>query len=689
MEVYQLLCQLRNWELDPRRVPAAFRNAWDEEVSEVFDLIKDEDERAGSACIDVDEYIADVPHKTSSGFTPPHTPSSQQVRRISPYDKHTDACDQIFTESPSNTSNCQDDAPATTIYDCHQQSPSFKAAYVLAEPLFQVQITHCGIEELEAYAYAVIETVSHESVFTFTSDGVHTTVIEEPKNEAITTPERMLSPCAPRREVDEKGRMIVKQNNNNNKKSTSFASAETNLDELRKEDSIRRPQFRSSEDRLSFTQHMMAGAPAYGLLSFGRSRTAGTAYTFSEYDHLLSTINVTPRHIETPPIQGSMAMPDCCNYAGGVTLQHEIYVPPENTRPRLFASPRPISIVDPILHPKILSPKLEADTYIFGAQPSSPSNEPWVSQVVTPEAGRQKPCKLKKRQQKSHVDENPVRKLHFPNRVSTFVVTDFGFPSTQSITLFLSRGACSSVQCVRKGRGRYSKIKTKGTPRQRNHFDCCLINRSGDLHHGRSALNSITFSVIPASRLLAKQLKPIKAECLREQWNIQSTLRRSDQRTPSGHLTGRWKPPQWAVGQSHGTSDDSMGVNIQKEKKYPGCRMSLLPELDSLVLNFSAEMRISCNYSGQNHTSASLRDVVCPQYVRPTINLLCSAHSAVESLLPKGDCEDWEVVAMAWRYYNHWRPRETKVIFLAESHAFTPKVSSLFIFCPLHCVEVR
>ena len=254
--------------------------------------------------------------------------------------------------------------------------------------------------------------------------------------------------------------------------------------------------------------------------------------------------------------------------------------------------------------------------------------------------------------------------LHFPTRVSTFSVTNFGFPTIQSIPPF-SQGKCSSV---RKGRRRLSTIEIEGTSR-RQYFNCCSTNRP---------FNSITFSVIPASRLLTKEFHFIDAapECLREQWNLQSTLRRSGQWTPNGHLTGRWKPPEWAVAQSHRNSNDDRGVHIQKQKKHPGCRKSLLPALDSLVLNFAAEMRMNCDYGGQHRTSASLRDVVCPQYARPTINLLCSAHSAVESLLPKGDCEDWEVVAMAWRYYNHWRPRETKVILLAESHAFTPKVSS-------------
>ena len=49
--------------------------------------------------------------------------------------------------------------------------------------------------------------------------------------------------------------------------------------------------------------------------------------------------------------------------------------------------------------------------------------------------------------------------------------------------------------------------------------------------HVRPTFNSITFSVIPASRLLTLTKEfhffDTAPECLREQWNLQSTLRRS------------------------------------------------------------------------------------------------------------------------------------------------------------------
>ena len=215
-------------------MPTAFRDAGDEDVAEVLDLTRDEDNRPGSACIDVDEYIVDVllaPLETSSGFTPRHTPSSQHVHRVSPSEEPTDACNQIFRESKSSSSNCQFDATASTTNDHHQRSPSLTAESVIDESLSPVQITHCGIEELEVYAFAVIETVIHECGSSYTTNGVHTvTTIDEPRNYLRAAPDQILPACAPRKTVDVKLRMIEGKKNKK-KKIASVASNETNLGE--------------------------------------------------------------------------------------------------------------------------------------------------------------------------------------------------------------------------------------------------------------------------------------------------------------------------------------------------------------------------------------------------------------------------------------------------------------------------
>jgi len=281
-----------------------------------------------------------------------------------------------------------------------------------------------------------------------------------------------------------------------------------------------------------------------------------------------------------------------------------------------------------------------------------------------------------------------------------FSVIDFGFPNQCSTRKGGQKRKNHSTMIPASHELSSRKLPTTTT------IDCMPTKMREELHHYvRPTFHSINIALIPAVRLqqhAAAYANPIKeAVSLRDQWNIQGKLRRSGKWIPSGHVTGHWKPPQWAitlntnnVGEgdeyysNNKTNDNTPRKKKQKTKKTnlggSQCKKSLLPQLDSLMWKFTLEMRMSCNTSCEDDgppmrscsPSTCLRDVICPQYVKPTINLLCSAHSSMESLLPKGDCEDWEVVALAWRYYNHWRPSVTKVILLAESHAFTSKVST-------------
>ena len=99
----------------------------------------------------------------------------------------------------------------------------------------------------------------------------------------------------------------------------------------------------------------------------------------------------------------------------------------------------------------------------------------------------------------------------------------------------------------------------------------------------------------------------------------------------------------------------------------------MLSKLDHLVSRFLVDMETKVV---QACPSKSLQDVICPYYFKPDIDkLLRNAHSALRKLLPVNDCEDWEVIKVARRYYNYWKPKKTKVVILAESHAFTTKVS--------------
>jgi hypothetical protein len=323
--------------------------------------------------------------------------------------------------------------------------------------------------------------------------------------------------------------------------------------------------------------------------------------------------------------------------------------------------------------------------------------------VVTPEKdfARQKDEMV---MNKIFLDTNlKKRKLHPcpTTEECKFSVIDFGFPNQ-----------CNTRKSGQKRKNHSTKIADSHALSSRQLPSTTIENFNEKLHHHvRPTCHSINIIPIPSvQQHAASYANPFKeAVSLRHQWNIQGKLRRRGEWIPNGHLTGQWKPPQWAitlnthnVGEgdeyysNNETNNNTPMKKMQKTKKKTNsggsqCKKSLLPQLDSLMWMFTSEMRMSCNnFSCEDDgspmhscSSSTLRDVICPQYVKPTINVLCSAHSAMESLLPKGDCEEWEVVALAWRYYNHWRPSVTKVILLAESHAFTPKVSTI---CSVQCL---
>ena len=149
---------------------------------------------------------------------------------------------------------------------------------------------------------------------------------------------------------------------------------------------------------------------------------------------------------------------------------------------------------------------------------------------------------------------------------------------------------------------------------------------------------------------------------LQKRWNEQQTRRRNGSWTPSGHITGKWKPPSW----SSGPRNDG---DAQK-RKSAGCRKSLLVKLTQSISSFMLALNIS---SGPHDASSakSLLDVKCLEYTKPSLEVLYHAHSAIRNMLPAGDCEEWDVVKLSRSYYDYWRPDKVKVILLAESHSFT------------------
>jgi hypothetical protein len=148
---------------------------------------------------------------------------------------------------------------------------------------------------------------------------------------------------------------------------------------------------------------------------------------------------------------------------------------------------------------------------------------------------------------------------------------------------------------------------------------------------------------------------------LADGWKMQGRKRRKGEWVPSGHLTGKWKAPQWADGAP------------MPECKPATCKKVLLPILERLVNDFM-DRSVPKHYITDNNaipTPGQLVNLICPHYLKPDRDLLQSAHRAVHTLLPEGDCETYDVVKVARNYCDYWRPKRTKVILLAESHAAT------------------
>eukprot|EP00804_Cyclotella_cryptica_P026769 CCRYP_007964-RA/>CCRYP_007964-RA protein AED:0.04 eAED:0.04 QI:694/1/1/1/0.6/0.66/6/882/813 len=172
-------------------------------------------------------------------------------------------------------------------------------------------------------------------------------------------------------------------------------------------------------------------------------------------------------------------------------------------------------------------------------------------------------------------------------------------------------------------------------------------------------------SLVPPCRTKRRYEHDLYQTNLAEGWRKQIKKRRKGEWMPQGHLTGKWKAPQWADG------------TLPSERKPTTCKKVLLPVLKRLVNEFitSSHSPPSVIDAHLLSTTAHLKDVICPFYLKPTIVVLKSAHHAIQSLLPDGDCESFDVIEVARKYYDYWRPAhgKTKVILLAESHAFTEK----------------
>jgi len=183
------------------------------------------------------------------------------------------------------------------------------------------------------------------------------------------------------------------------------------------------------------------------------------------------------------------------------------------------------------------------------------------TQVITPDCSdthtviqKEKPQR-KKRKRKLQFNEDETEKMHdFSTQYKSckFTIANFGFPS--SLEINTKEASCMSTLAFRTS-----------SKRENPHL---LKSRV------LTAIKLPRFSIIPPSR---KFVFHLSTPTLHEDWKKQLTQRRKGIWTPNGHLTGRWKPPEWA------------GGCISRRKKHPRCQAKILKKLHQLVASFMAK----------------------------------------------------------------------------------------------------
>ena len=280
-------------------------------------------------------------------------------------------------------------------------------------------------------------------------------------------------------------------------------------------------------------------------------------------------------------------------------------------------------------------------------------------------AGKTKACRKRKGGQLKNHNECVGKKFCL-GEGKRFSVSAFGFPTMKSMV---------GVNDIDK---RFLSSKVNVKLHQRNPTQYKTAPKHSRLDPIEPITSTSKFSIIPKHRLAKTDKSKYTRSSLHKDWKKQLQKRRHGQWIPSGHVSGRWKPPQWAV----------KSECIPMQTKVASCKKSLLPRLDNLVLTFieNAEIKLGPSCERVSRRSASLCGVKCPSYTKPTVELLRHAHIALQNLLPRGDCEEWEVIELARKYYQYWKPKETRIILLAESHAHTTTVSANYIWMGLSCV---
>ena len=141
--------------------------------------------------------------------------------------------------------------------------------------------------------------------------------------------------------------------------------------------------------------------------------------------------------------------------------------------------------------------------------------------------------------------------------------------------------------------------------------------------------NNVTkFVVVPSCRMTV--IRPTQ-KLLADEWKEQSRKRRKGEWLP----TGGWIPPKWAPALKDKRRHNAVHKKVQSQSrnspiKPTGCKKSLLPRLEFLINSFMSLVQKTGTRDGQIKldpgSMTSLCNVVYPEYIKPTLEVLKNAH---------------------------------------------------------------
>lgn len=132
-------------------------------------------------------------------------------------------------------------------------------------------------------------------------------------------------------------------------------------------------------------------------------------------------------------------------------------------------------------------------------------------------------------------------------------------------------------------------------------------------------------------------------------FNAQSKKRKTGDWVPSGHTNGKWKEPDFS-----------------KRTKIKNIPKGQCKSVQKLIKKFSEEVS---GTKVQEKVVEKQQDISCDTVIDVNMSSLQIAGKYLRQLLPKEDVEQQKMIDLTLSYHQYWKPDNTKIIILAESHA--------------------